>query len=100
MVTIFLPAAVVAAARQERFGTPSISTVQAPQAPTPQPYLVPVNARRSRSTSSNVSEAETSRRWSAPLMLRVSAGMLLLLSRHGGISTELYAHRMSATQVL
>src|SRR3954465_6661485 len=35
---------------QEREGIPLISTVQAPQTPSPQPYLLPVNSSSSRKT--------------------------------------------------
>jgi hypothetical protein len=35
---------------QERRGVPSISTVHAPQRPSPQPYLAPVSSRSSRRT--------------------------------------------------
>ena len=40
---------------QERIGLPSISTVQAPQRPSPQPYLQPVRSRSSRRTLSRLS---------------------------------------------
>src|SRR5690606_20726662 len=37
----------------ERIAAPSASTVQAPQTPSPHPYLVPVRPNSSRNTSSN-----------------------------------------------
>src|SRR4029079_969337 len=40
-----------ASCRQEATALPSISTVQVPHAPMPQPCLVPVSIRSSRSTS-------------------------------------------------
>jgi hypothetical protein len=48
-----LPATLPTGVTQERTAWPSTRTVQAPQAATPQPYLVPVMASRSRSTHSS-----------------------------------------------
>src|SRR6267143_4225695 len=53
MVVIFLPAAWDAGVKHERIGAPSKCTVQAPQSAMPQPNLVPVMPRWSRSTHNN-----------------------------------------------
>ncbi len=45
MVVIFAPAAAAAGMEQERVAAPSISTVQAPHWPSPQPYFVPVRSK-------------------------------------------------------
>jgi hypothetical protein len=52
MVWIALPATLPTGVTQDRTAWPSTRTVQAPQAATPQPNLVPVICRRSRSTHS------------------------------------------------
>ena len=44
MVTIFFPTAADTGSAQERTGSPSTCTVQAPQTAMPQPYLVPGQA--------------------------------------------------------
>src|SRR5436190_5445083 len=51
MVSTFLPRTSSMEVRQEGTGLPSISTVQARHWPSPQPNLVPVRPRSSRSTS-------------------------------------------------
>src|SRR6185369_5716692 len=48
MVTIFFPATLFIGVTQLRAASPSICTVQAPQSPLPQPYLVPVRCSSSR----------------------------------------------------
>src|SRR5450759_552057 len=50
IVMTFLRAAAETGVEQERTGLPSRCTVQAPQSATPQPNLVPVMPRVSRST--------------------------------------------------
>ena len=67
MVVIGLPATAPTRARQERTGWPSTSTVQAPQRPSPQPYLAPVRSRSSRRTLSKVRSASASMRRLDPL---------------------------------
>ena len=52
---------------QERMGAPSSKTVQAPHWPSPQPYLVPVRLRSSRSTLRRVRSPSASTVASAPL---------------------------------
>ena len=53
MVMIFLPTAADDRHEQERTGSPSTCTVQAPHAAMPQPYLVPVRPSSSRRTHSS-----------------------------------------------
>jgi hypothetical protein len=48
MVTTFLPATAPISVWQARCAAPSMWTVQAPQRPAPQPYLVPVKPTWSR----------------------------------------------------
>src|SRR5262245_3728083 len=48
-------------------GTPSTSTVQAPQWPSPHAIFVPVSSRSSRSTSASVRPTGTSRWYGSPL---------------------------------
>ena len=62
MVVIGLPATPVARVMQDRVGTPSIRTVQAPHWPSPQPYLLPVNPKSSRSTQRSMRSGWTSSR--------------------------------------
>src|SRR3954463_912954 len=63
MVVIFLPPAADNGVLQERIGLPSKRTVQAPHSAAPQPNLVPVMPRVSRSTqrSGVLGSASTSR---------------------------------------
>src|ERR1700688_4055125 len=61
---------------QERVGTPSMCTVQAPHWAMPQPYLVPVMPSVSRSTQSRGVSGSTSTLWDWPLML---SGCIVLL---------------------
>src|SRR5207253_11252850 len=73
MVVIFLPMARLACKKQERTARPSISTVQAPHWPMPQPYFVPVRPIESRSThNSGVSGSASTEYWT-PLTRRVNA---------------------------
>src|SRR3954471_4134551 len=61
---------------QERVALPSITTVQAPHSPSPQPYLQPASSKSSRRTLSRLrlGSAATSRDW--PLISRrVIAGI-------------------------
>src|SRR5713226_7874547 len=73
MVVISFPAAELTCILHERTGEPSISTVQAPHWPSPQPYLVPVSSSFSRNTLSRVFSGETSTLRSAPLTNKVKA---------------------------
>ena len=56
---------------QERVATPATCTVQAPHALMPQPYLVPVIFKSSRSTQSSGVEGSTVTSLRAPLTLSV-----------------------------
>ena len=71
MVMMSRPGASSASTRQALTGAPSISTVQVPQLPLPQPSLVPVRPRRSRSRSSSVSRVSASTVCSSPLTVQV-----------------------------
>ena len=51
---------------------PSTRTVQAPQSPVPQPSLVPVRLRSSRSTSFKVRQGSTDRETSSPFTIKVN----------------------------
>jgi len=57
---------------QERTASPSIWTVQAPQAATPQPYLVPVRFSASRSTQSRGTSSGRSTSCAVPLTVSVA----------------------------
>ena len=61
------PSTVTANIRQERTGSPSSSTVQAPQTPCSQPTWVPVSRRSWRRTSDSSRRAGTSTSCGAPL---------------------------------
>src|SRR5262245_62030474 len=71
IVVISRPATMTASVRQALWRRPSTSTVQAPQAPMSQPFLVPVRSRRSRRRSSRVVRGSTVSTWDAPLMRNV-----------------------------
>src|SRR5690606_18248489 len=74
MVRMAAPSAISATgSEQERTGSPSISTVQAPQTAMPQLYFVPVRFSTSRRTQSSGISPSTSTVTGLPLMF--SAGM-------------------------
>ena len=60
IVVTSLPSKETARARQALIRLPSVSTVQAPQAPWSQPFLGPVTPSRSRSRSSRLTQGSTS----------------------------------------
>ncbi len=68
-VVIDRPATAFAGVRQLTTGTPSSSTVQAPQTPAPQTSLVPVSARSSRSTSARSASGSSGKVAGRPLMV-------------------------------
>ena len=73
MVTTFCAAdSVSTGMTQERTARPSTSTVQAPQSPMPQLYLVPVRPSCSRSTHSRGVVPSTSSSTGSPLIVRVA----------------------------
>src|SRR5207249_2158434 len=76
MVAIFLPATVETGVTQLRAGLPSMCTVHAPHNAMPQPNLVPVMSRWSRSTQSSGVSPSASACTSVPLtsseIIRVS----------------------------
>src|SRR5262245_62562831 len=67
MVVTWLPCAVTIGITQVRSGSPSTCMVQAPQAPTPQPNLLPVRPRFSRTTQSNGTSSGPSNSTGLPL---------------------------------
>src|SRR4030095_4797219 len=73
MVVTDFPATFDTGMLQERNAWPSTWTVQAPQSPMPQPNLVPVSPRVSRSTHSNGICGATSTFCRCPLTVKVTA---------------------------
>ena len=71
-MVVTAPATFPAATAQERVATPSISTVQAPQTPIPQPYLVPVRPSSSRKTQSSGIASSTSTVCAAPFTVSLT----------------------------
>src|SRR6185369_15906114 len=69
MVVTFLPAASDMLVWQERTALPSTCTVQAPHRPDPQPNLVPVSFRCSRTTHSSGVSGSTSTLAAFPLIV-------------------------------
>src|SRR5438552_679506 len=68
MVVICRPAAARSEVMQDRVATPSMSTVQAPHWPSPQPYLLPVRSRSSRRTLSRLRSGSASVLTLSPLI--------------------------------
>src|ERR1700727_1374837 len=89
MVVTDLPFASLIAVTQDRMASPSRCTVQAPQAATPQPNLVPVSPRTSRKYQSTGIDGSPSRDCACPYTRRV----IMLPSR-------LSEHRSNARQRL
>ena len=73
MVVTFLPATSDIVVWQERTALPSTWTVQAPHRPAPQPNLVPVSFRCSRTTQSSGVLASTSTLCAVPLTVNATA---------------------------
>ena len=73
MVVTFLPATSDIVVWQERTALPSTWTVQAPHRPEPQPNLVPVSLRCSRTTQSSGVSASTSTLCAVPLTVNATA---------------------------
>ena len=76
MVVIFLPTAAESGVWQERAGAPSRWTVQAPQSAMPQPNLVPVRPRWSRTTQSKGVSSGASTFIDLPLICNVVIELL------------------------
>src|SRR5690349_24068266 len=76
MVVIVKPAAAEIGVTQERIASPFRCTVQAPHRAAPQPNLVPVMLRLSRSAQRMGVEGSASTCWSRPLMFRVTTLLL------------------------
>src|SRR5262245_48196702 len=73
MVVTDLPATSLMLVWQERIALPSMWTVQAPHKPEPQPNLVPVSLRCSRTTQSSGVLASTSTFAAVPLTVNATA---------------------------
>ena len=89
-VRICLPAACTANMRHERTGSPSISTVQAPQTPCSQPTWVPVCPQSSRMASASVRRGSTAIACARPLMMKRDIALLA----HAACSLARNAARM------
>ena len=70
MVRISAPSCMTASVRQELTRLPSISTVQAPHSPRPQPYFGPFRVRSLRNTSSSEVAGGAATRATLPLTFR------------------------------
>src|ERR1700722_19537898 len=76
MVVTDFPAASDSGIEHERTASPSICTVQAPQAAMPQPNLVPVSLRCSRNTQSSGVSGAASISCRCPLTVKATIGLL------------------------
>jgi hypothetical protein len=74
MVVIDRPTTSPTGVRQARTAIPSTSSLQAPQTPSPQPYLVPVSPHSSRTTSSRDRDGSSRTDRSMPLTRSVAVG--------------------------
>src|SRR5262245_19932695 len=72
MVVTFLPPTVDICVWQDLTALPSIWTVQAPHRPEPQPYLVPVSLRCSRTTQSRAVSGSASTLTALPLIVNAT----------------------------
>src|SRR5215471_10426314 len=81
MVVTFLPPMVDICVWQDLTALPSIWTVQAPHRPEPQPYLVPVSLRCSRTTQSSAVSGSASTFTALPLIVNAIAMRPLLVFR-------------------
>jgi len=75
MVVTFLPPTLDIWVWQDLTALPSIWTVQAPHRPEPQPYLVPVSFRCSRTTQSSAVSGSASTLTALPLIVNATAVM-------------------------
>src|SRR5688572_24371448 len=82
MVVTALPAVSRMGVVQEVTGAPSSRTVQARHCPSPQPYLMPVKARSSRSTPSSGRSGSLSTARARPLTVSVYFAMWFGLCDH------------------
>src|SRR5450631_1939744 len=80
MVVIFLPATAETGVMHERCGCPSITTVQAPHRPMPQPNFVPVRPSVSRRTQSNGMAGTASTVCDLPFNVNLTAATKSLLA--------------------
>lgn len=89
MVLTSCPSHWTASVRQAFIRLPSISTVQVPNAPSLQPFLVPVSPRRSRTKSRSVTRGSSSAAIDRPFTFsfHFTAGRART-DRAGGFSTE------------
>src|SRR5689334_7559645 len=82
MVVTFLPLTRSIGTWQERTALPSTWTVQAPHRPEPQPNLVPVRFRCSRTTHRSGVSGSASTLTALLLIVNATAGMRCLLVSH------------------
>src|SRR6202035_2285079 len=88
MVVTDLPATSDSGIEHERTASPSICTVQAPQAAMPQPNLVPVSLRCSRNTQSSGVSGAASTSCRCPLTVKATIGLLPGLDVHALAARE------------
>src|ERR1700685_2639183 len=88
MVVTDFPAASDSGIEHERTASPSICTVQAPQAAMPQPNLVPVSLRCSRNTQSSGGSGAASTSCRCPLTVKATIGLLPGLDVHALAALE------------
>src|SRR5712691_12040866 len=79
MVVTDSPSTIDTGVMQERMGLPSTCTVQAPHAATPQPNLVPVSLRCSRSTHRSGTSPSTLTSFRCPLTVNATIGQSSLV---------------------
>src|SRR5476649_1253681 len=87
---------------QERTGSPSTCTVQAPHCATPQPYLVPVSPTCSRIAHNKGVLGSTSNVWGFPLMVRRAIVLPPFLGRlpgAGAVWRGFYARKQLAQRL-
>ena len=79
-VPISAPSAWTASTVHDFTGTPSISTVQAPQCVVSQPMWVPVSARSSRIRCTSRSRESTAAEWASPFTVTLMLCVAIALS--------------------
>src|SRR5688572_32921430 len=97
MVSTERPAQSSASVRQERCGSPSTSTAQAPHSPSSQPCLVPVRPSSSRSTSSSVLYGANETSAGSPFTLRLTLRFRDIVWAPNKLASLLYCVGSSTT---
>src|SRR5258708_30010686 len=97
MVVICLPSAALTGSEQERTGSPSRWTVQAPHCAMPQPYLVPVRPTFSRIAHSSGVSGSTSTWKVLPLIVRFAIAFPWLL--HPSIELQMDGLESGSLQI-